>query len=182
MKTALGVICTVVLLSACTAGTVTSQKTESYQGTIARLAIVVRDPGREGSQVNPRLRGAPDVAMVRAVTDLRQTLPVRLPAVFSGSVPTVVVQGPLDKTARPAPAGTTHALVVEIGGGASTCNLGSCAAQVDIEARLLDVRSRAVAWTGQLSVAEPADRSRGTMADAVAEQLLAALRKDGLIR
>jgi hypothetical protein len=177
-----------VVLAACaTSGSVSGKKADNYQGTVARLAVAVRDPGRQGAEGSPRSRptperGAADGAMIRATSELRATLPVRVPAAFSAAgVPTVLVQGPEDKAPRASPAGTTHVLIVQIGSSTSTCSHNACVATVNIESRLLDLRAGATAWTGQMSIVEESGKP-GSMATTVSEQLVGALRRDGLIR
>jgi hypothetical protein len=177
-----------VALAACAmSGSMSGKKADNYQGTVARLAIAVRDPGRQAAEGSPRSRvtpdrGAADGATMRATGELRATLPVRVPAAFSAAgVPAVLVQGPEDKAPRPLPPGTTHVLVVQLGSSSSTCNLGACLATVEIESRLLDVRAGTNAWTGQMSIVEDLGKP-GSMAATVGEQLVGALRKDGLIR
>lgn len=183
----MGALCAAILLAACTTGSMSGKKSDNYQGMVARLAVAVRDPGRQGAEGTPRRpptpdRGAADGASIRATSELRRTLPVRVPAAFSAAgVPAVLVQSPEDKAPRTAPAGTTHVLIVQLGGSESTCSLGSCIATVNIESRLLDTRTGANAWTGQMSIVDEPGKP-GAMAATVSEQLVGALRKDGLIR
>jgi hypothetical protein len=175
--------CVVSLLIACAPSVSNTRKADGYQSKIADLYIAQLPTKLEH---RPSAPVAGQSATSRSVSAVTAYVPTRLPAAFNAAgLPAKYLAGSdINNLLQQMPI-YGHLLALRVTQAQAVCNyVSNCQATVYLEAQLFEKRSTNLLWTAQMSVPEPTAQVRinEETIDKLAQEILAALRKDALIK